>query len=50
VSHNEIMGRRRLLLFFAAGVVVVAMFVRVGYKSLGWGGYVYIDIAARWNR
>jgi hypothetical protein len=41
---------RRKLLFLAAGVVVVAMFVRVGYKRLGWGGYTYIDIAAPWKR
>ena len=51
MSENEIMRRRRkLLLFFAAGVVVVATFVRMGYKSLGWGGYVHIDIAAPWKR
>jgi hypothetical protein len=40
-----------LLLIFAAAVVVIgAMFVRVGYKPLGWGGYVYVGIAPPWKR
>jgi hypothetical protein len=43
--------QRKLLLFFAAGAVVFcALFVHIGYKSLGWGGYVYVDIAAPWKR
>jgi len=40
-----------LLLFFAVAVVVVAaMFVRVGYNRLGWGGYVQVEFAAPWKR
>lgn len=42
--------RGTLFLFLAAGAIMVAMFARVGYRSLGWGGYVYIDIAVPWKR
>ncbi len=42
---------RRLLLFFAVGVVLAGTtFIRVGYKSLGWGGYIYVGVAAPWKR
>ena len=42
--------RRRLVLFAVSIVLVSAMFVRVGYKSVGWGGYIHIDIVNPWKR
>ena len=43
--------RPRLFLSFVMGTLVLAaVFVRVGYKSLGLGGYVYVDIGAPWKR
>lgn len=45
------MRRKRTLLLFAAGAMVLgALFVRVGYRSLGWGGYIYVDIVKAWKR
>ncbi len=33
-----------------ARILVCAAFIRVGYKSVGSGGYIYVDIAVPWNR
>lgn len=44
------MRRKRRLLLIATGLVLIALFVRVGYDRLGWGGYLHIDVAAPWRR
>jgi hypothetical protein len=51
--HDLCMKRRRRVLLisaFAVVIIVLAMFTRIGYQRLGWGGYVSIDIAAPWHR
>jgi len=45
------MRRKRMLLLFTAGAILLgSLFIRVGYQSLGWGGYVYVDIVNPWKR
>jgi len=39
-----------LLLFVAGAVLFGALFVRVGYQSLGWGGYIYVSTVSPWKR
>ena len=43
--------KRRLILYFTMGAVLLgATFIRAGYRSLGWGGYVYVDLVPLWRR
>jgi hypothetical protein len=37
-------------MFLVAAAVTAGAFVRVGYQSLGWGGYWYVDFVAPWHR
>ena len=39
-----------LLLFTATAMLLGVLFIRVGYHSLGWGGYIYVDIVNPWKR
>jgi hypothetical protein len=46
----ENMLRKRVILVAIACVIVLATFTRIGYESLGWGGYWYVDLVPPWRR
>jgi hypothetical protein len=38
------MRQKWVLLLAVAFLITAATFVRIGYRSLGWGGYWYVEV------
>ncbi len=44
------MRRKRMLLLFAlVAVLFGSLFIRFGYRPLGWGGYIYVHVVNPWK-